>query len=378
MTETSVADIAESVTEGELVLSRAEYADRIGTRWRDSVAAVIDTGKMLIEAKRSLPHGEFEAMARNDLPFGERTARRLMSVASDERIVNRTHGSDLPPSWRTLYALTRLDDETFERALHEGIIRPDMQRKEAEELRQSAQQQVSEEPRSTTHDEPEPPQTPAKEPQEVGAQSSVAAPPVTPPGTDTHSDDGTPCLGPDLSREPHNHRAQGTGQNEWYTPHEYIEAARRVMGSIDLDPATSFEAQESIQATTIFTREDDGLAQNWHGNVWLNPPYSQPDIQWFAEKMVAEVDAGRVHQAVVLTHNYTDTAWFHIAAARASAICFTRGRIAFVNQLGEKAAPTQGQAFFYYGSNTDAFKLEFSRYGFIVNVASAMIEKEAA
>ena len=62
---------------------------------------------------------------------------------------------------------------------------------------------------------------------------------------------------------------------EWYTPARYIEAARGVMGGIDLDPATSALANQTVRAARIFTREDDGLAHDWQGRVWLNPPYWQ-------------------------------------------------------------------------------------------------------
>jgi phage N-6-adenine-methyltransferase len=167
----------------------------------------------------------------------------------------------------------------------------------------------------------------------------------------------------------HNHRAQGTGENEWYTPAEYIEAAREVLGTIDLDPASSDIAQRTIKATRYFTVEDNGLSRTWGGRVWLNPPYAQPAIQQFAEKMRDEVEAGRVEAGIMLTHNYTDTRWFHIAASRASAICFTRGRIGFLSPDGKRAAPTQGQAFFYYGAAPDAFADAFCRFGLVLVVS---------
>jgi len=164
----------------------------------------------------------------------------------------------------------------------------------------------------------------------------------------------------------HNHRAQGTGENEWYTPRVYIEAARDVMGAINLDPASSQIANQIVGAEQFYTLQDDGLVRNWFGNVWLNPPYAQPYIAHFTKKAADEFAAGNIDQAIVLTHNYTDTAWFHTAAGQCTAICFTRGRIGFLDPAGNKAAPTQGQAFFYYGPNVDRFASVFRPFGLIV------------
>jgi phage N-6-adenine-methyltransferase len=160
------------------------------------------------------------------------------------------------------------------------------------------------------------------------------------------------------------HRTQGTGNNEWFTPAGYIEAARDVLGEIDLDPATADEAQEYIRAGKYFTKETDGLTHEWHGRVWINPPYEQPHIANFVAKIVREVRAGRVSEAIMLTHSYTDTKWFHEAAEAASALCFTRGRIKFVAPDGRIAAPAQGQVFFYFGTQPEKFTETFQAFGF--------------
>ena len=160
----------------------------------------------------------------------------------------------------------------------------------------------------------------------------------------------------------------GTGENEWYTPEQHIEFARQVLGTIDLDPASSHVANQTVKAERFFSQETNGLEKEWAGNVWLNPPYAQPAIAQFADKMVAEWQSGRVAAAIVLTHNYTDTAWFQTLARAAAAICFTRGRVRFVSPAGELAAPTQGQAFFYFGHEVDIFADVFGQIGFVAEV----------
>ena len=158
----------------------------------------------------------------------------------------------------------------------------------------------------------------------------------------------------------------GTGDNEWYTPTEYLDAARIVLKTIDLDPASSEQANRTVQATRFYSQQENGLLHPWFGTVWLNPPYAQPLIGQFIEKLLEELTAKRTTAALVLTHNYTDTAWFHRAASHANALCFTRGRIAFLDPDGKPAAPTQGQAFHYFGPHVDRFATQFAPHGLIL------------
>jgi hypothetical protein len=79
----------------------------------------------------------------------------------------------------------------------------------------------------------------------------------------------TPAEAAQISRKTWGHNTlrgtTGTGENEWYTPDEYLDIVREVLGGIDLDPATSDAAQSKIQATNFFTKNDNGLAHEWHG-----------------------------------------------------------------------------------------------------------------
>lgn len=119
-----------------------EFAERISACWRHSVEAIIEVGRLLAQAKATLDHGEFEAMVDAKLPFGPRTARKLMAVGRDERITNRTHVSDLPASYGTLYELTKLDDAEFTTRIADGTIHPDMERKDVSVIHQARRVEV--------------------------------------------------------------------------------------------------------------------------------------------------------------------------------------------------------------------------------------------
>lgn len=154
---------------------------------------------------------------------------------------------------------------------------------------------------------------------------------------------------------------------EWYTPADHIEAARELMGGIDLDPASCDEAQANVKASVYYTKETDGLSQEWSGRVWMNPPYCMPEIDRFTGRIIDEYKAGKVAQAVVLTNNSTDTAWFHRLLEQSDLVCLTRGRVKFWGPDGSAATGArQGQAIFYLGDNPDGFRQHFGKFGAIV------------
>jgi phage N-6-adenine-methyltransferase len=157
-----------------------------------------------------------------------------------------------------------------------------------------------------------------------------------------------------------------TGDEESYTPVVYLDSARAVMGQINTDPASNPMAQENVKADVYYTVDDDGLAQDWIGKVWMNPPYTARVINQFIDKLVSHFESGDVSEAIVLTNNNTDTSWFHQAAKHASAVCFTAGRINFLKRDGSKSSPTNGQSFIYFGENIAAFKQEFSKHGLVM------------
>jgi len=159
------------------------------------------------------------------------------------------------------------------------------------------------------------------------------------------------------------HVSNNSGENEWYTPECYIESAKKVMGNIDLDPASSEIANQTVNANLFYSQEEDGLSKEWFGNVWMNPPYSQPLIFQFISKLV---ESKGVNQAIVLVNNGTETQWGQLLLSNSSAVCFHQSRIRFIDKYGNLGqAPLQGQMICYIGSEVNNFINEFNQYGTI-------------
>ena len=172
----------------------------------------------------------------------------------------------------------------------------------------------------------------------------------------------------DRESKKHVHVSANSGNNEWYTPLNIIETARKAMGGIDLDPASCSLANETVRADRFFSISDDGLSKEWSGRVWLNPPYSSDLVSRFANKLKESVcRPGGVTEACVLVNNATETKWFQSLAEDCAAVCFPAGRIRYISPQGPKNTPLQGQAILYFGRDSSRFCREFSSLGLVLN-----------
>lgn len=180
-------------------------------------------------------------------------------------------------------------------------------------------------------------------------------------------------------RRRHRHRGvrQATaGPAEWYTPSWVVELARDTLGTIDLDPSSDDTAQAVVQAAQSFgvgrPDAEGGLspAATWAGRVWMNPPYGKGLLQAFIDRLIAEVDAGHVDAAMVLTSVHAmSSASSGQPLMRASVVsCVLRGRLTFWGPNSTGATPTFGSVVTALGRglDVDRFTRVWSPYGAVV------------
>jgi hypothetical protein len=342
---------------GEVIEGRtaSEWGTLIRSDLEQAVTGVITAGQHLTQAKAQLEHGEWLPFVDNELPISVSTADRFMAISANPVLADSAHGRNLPMSWRTLYELSRLEPAQLEQAIARRLVRPEMERTEATALVASFRTDNRE---------------PATRP--VTNNSPPPLPPVALPVEDEYlddfdgeaEDDGIPVPSPKTSGPGAAQKIAQVITNEWYTPEKYIEAARTVLGQIDLDPASSATANETVQATTYYHAENDGLEHPWNGRIWLNPPYGTIGPA-FVTRLIEEYQAGSVKEAIVLVNsNCVPTKWFR--PLWNYVLCFHYGRINFNEGTEERTGSTHGSVFVYLGPNPDAFDQEFTQFGVIV------------
>lgn len=173
-----------------------------------------------------------------------------------------------------------------------------------------------------------------------------------------------------------------TVQTAYYTPDYVLEAIRAVMGEIDLDPASCECAQRRVKAKAFYDKESNGLAQPWHGRVYLNPNYDFTEFALFLDKAVEEWEAGNMTECIISAE--TSVTWhnsFQRVLQFADAYCFVNHRVrwtpawdGFEYELAEigydisqvEPYSKHGSAFAYKGPNTVRFTEVFREFGTVL------------
>lgn len=118
---------------------------------------------------------------------------------------------------------------------------------------------------------------------------------------------------------------------EWPTPADFFATLDAEFG-FTLDPCTSAEA---AKCTKFYTKEQDGLAQDWgRATVFCNPPYGKRIGPWARKCYEASLAGATV---VLLVHARTDTRWFHDWVYGKAELRFVKGRLKFGD--GTQSAP---------------------------------------
>lgn len=161
---------------------------------------------------------------------------------------------------------------------------------------------------------------------------------------------------------------QDSGDTEYYTPLEIVDAARVVMGGIDLDPASSEAANTRVRAARIFTAADDGLKQEWRGRVWMNHPFSRQYNEAWIKKLCDSYEYGHVPEACCITYAATSEKWFRPLLAYPQ--CFLYPRTNYLLPDGSvKRGVTKGSVVTYLGDDLHRFVTAFHRLGVVKVVA---------
>lgn len=329
---------------------------------------IIEIGEKLIDVKERLGHGNFGGWLEVEFGWSWSTANNFMRVAG--KFATVTNLEDFSAKALYLLAAPSTPDEARDEAItraQNGVTITYTQAREIVNSYKTTDTRAGYSPNGNGHTfENTAPIIPIDtrplfDDPELDAALNDELKQVCPECGQVYDGQNCPdCTETEIVTMPH--VVHNSGDNEWYTPQEYADAARIVMGNIDLDPASTEIANSIVMAKTFYDASSDGLTKDWAGKVWMNPPYAREFIQRFCEKLARHYQAGDVQEAIVLVNNATETIWFQRLAEYSSALCLPEGRVQFWHP--EKVSfPLQGQAVLYLGNNPGLFASEFKKFG---------------
>ena len=110
--------------------------------------------------------------------------------------------------------------------------------------------------------------------------------------------------------------------DDWATPMHLFRQLDYEFG-FDVDVCAS---ADNAKCRRFYSKEDDGLAQDWRGVCWMNPPYGDTIGRWMQKAYESSQQGGAT--VVCLVPARTDTAWWHDWAMKGE-VRFLRGRLKF-------------------------------------------------
>lgn len=153
---------------------------------------------------------------------------------------------------------------------------------------------------------------------------------------------------------------QSSGTVDYGTPTSILAAAREVMGSIELDPASATWANRRVGADRYLTVEDDGLSIPWLArSVWLNHPFGRDNRKWI-EKLINDYKEDHFQQACCITYACTSEAWFKPLQAFPQCYLSPRTNYYLPDGTLTRGVP-KGSVVTYLGPNVGKFYRTFER-----------------
>ena len=143
------------------------------------------------------------------------------------------------------------------------------------------------------------------------------------------------------------------------------------LGCIDTDPCWSPRSLVRAKWTHDGTSHlEDGLSAPWLGNVWCNPPYSDP-APWAAKMMEHCTPASQAHEGLFLVNVSTSVSWFRKARpdqpSGCRAVAFFDRRISFIKDGVERRGNDREQMMLWWGEKRrlKTFRKVFGRVAWI-------------